>query len=311
MSIMYRYIFNITFILFTLSFLFVSCEDLYYEDISKITDNKALMVEIVLTGGITSEMEYQEITLTKPILLNEHSIDSISGAAVNLKIGNNNYEFIEEISHPNINNLHKRKGTYVSRNQIKGIPGAVHTLAINYSGKTYTASEIMEEVDPFDFNSIDLPSKSGGGGYDTLGVLVNPLLNQIIFNFGATESCIYNWIAVDTIFGYDKSESSLYYFKVVDQQGLLSEMYSERISYLGIRMSYKITVKKSSMSQQYENYLIAVLKETYWNNNLFSTMSANVPTNLSTGGLGYFYASDIYTQTISARALIHLIDLNE
>jgi len=295
----------------TLSLIFVSCEDSYYEDISKITGNKKTNAEIVITGGITSEMEYHEITLTKPMLLNEHSIDSISGAEVNLKIGDNNYEFIEAINHPNINSQQKRKGTYVSKNLIKGIPGAVHTLTIYYSGKTYTASDIMGEVKSFDFNSIDLPTKSGGGGYDSLGVLVSPLLYQNTFNFGAIESSIYHWFAVDTIFGYDKSKSSLYYFSVVDQQGLLSEMYSERISQLSIGMSYKITVKKSFISQQYENYLIAVLKETYWNNNLFSTMPANVPTNLSTGGLGYFYASDIYTQTISARELMLLINLDE
>ena len=227
MSTKYLYIFNIKLMVITLSLIFVSCEDSYYEDISKITGNKKTNAEIVITGGITSEMEYHEITLTKPMLLNEHSIDSISGAEVNLKIGDNNYEFIEAINHPNINSQQKRKGTYVSKNLIKGIPGAVHTLTIYYSGKTYTASDIMGEVKSFDFNSIDLPTKSGGGGYDSLGVLVSPLLYQNTFNFGAIESSIYHWFAVDTIFGYDKSKSSLYYFSVVDQQGLLSEMYSE------------------------------------------------------------------------------------
>ncbi len=299
------------YIFIALSILFVSCEDSYYQEISKITDNKDIKAEIVLTGGITSEMKYHEIILTKPMTLNEQSIDSISGAVVNLKIGNNNYEFIEEINHPNIYDLPKRKGTYVSKNIIKGIPGVVHTLSINYSGKTYTASEIMEEVNPFDFNSIDLPSRAGGGEYDTSGVLIGPLLSQKLFSFGAIESSIYHWFAVDTINGSGKSESSSYYFSLVDQQGLLSEMYSELSSRMGVRMSFKVAVTKSSISQPYENYLIAVLKETYWNNNLFSTMSANVPTNLSTGGLGYFYASDTYIQTISARDLMNLIDLNE
>lgn len=285
----------------------ISCEDKYYEDISKIIDADNINAEIVLSGGITSEMKYQEITLTKPILLNENNIDSISGAIVNIKIGNNIYEFIEEINHPDVSIQNKRKGTYISKNCFQGIPGAVHVLTINYAGKTYTASEIMETVTPFDFNSIDLPSITGGGGYDSSGSLISPLLNQKIFNFGATEPCIYNWFAIDTIYGYDKSESSLYYFDIVDQQGLLSEMYSDRISYLSIGVSYKITIKKHSMSQEYKNYLIAVLKSTYWDNNLFSTIPANVPTNLSKGGLGYFYASDIYTQTISAKEIIDLL----
>jgi hypothetical protein len=298
-------------IIISLFFSLVSCEDKYYEDISKITNNEGAMAEIVINGGVTSEKKYQEITLTKPISLNGQSIDSISGAVVKLKIGDIYYNFVEEINHPNINTLNKRKGTYVSIDSIQGVPGAIHTLIVDYAGNTYTASDMMIEVNPFDFNTIDLPSMAGGGQYDTLGVLVAPLLSLKLFNFGTTESCIYNWFAIDTIYGYDRSESSFYHFKIVDQQGLLSEMYQELDYRWGLRMSYKITVTKFSLSQQYEDYLIAVLKETFWNNNLFSTMPANVPTNVTNGGLGYFYVSDAYVKTISARELLVLIESND
>lgn len=302
---------KISLIIISLFFSLVSCEDKYYEDISEITNNEGAMAEIVINGGVTSEKKYQEITLTKPISLNGQSIDSISGAVVKLEIGDIYYNFVEEINHPNINTLNKRKGTYVSIDSIQGVPGAIHTLIVDYAGKTYIASDIMENVDPFDFNSIDLPNKSGGGQYNSVGVLVAPILSLKLFHFGAIESSIYNWFAVDTIYGYDRSESSLYYFRVVDQQGLLSEMYQELDNRWSLRMSYKITVTKFSLSQQYEDYLIAVLKETFWNNNLFSTMPANVPTNVSNGGLGYFYTSDIYKQTISARELMILIESND
>ncbi|NLA24527.1 MAG: DUF4249 family protein, partial [Bacteroidales bacterium] len=267
---------KISLIIVVLFFFFISCEDKYYEEISKITNNEAIIGEIVINGGVTSEKKYQNITLIKPITLDGQNIDSISGAIVKLKIGDIYYDFIEELYHPNINSLNKRKGTYVSVDSIQGVPGVIHTLIVDYAGKTYTASDIMTKISPFDFNSIDLPYKSGGGQYDSLGVLINPLVKQKIFHFGAMESSIYHWFALDTINGHDKSESFLYYFKIVNQQGLLSEMYQTLANSWGLRISFKITVTRFSMSQQYVDYLIAVLKETYWNNNLFSTMSANV-----------------------------------
>lgn len=312
MQTKYRTSLNIIALIISLFFLGVSCEDSYYEDISNITDNEAINSEIVINGGITSEIKYQEITLTKPMALDEHTIDSISGATVNLKIGDNYYEFVEEVNHPNINSLNKRKGTYVSLNSIKGTPGAIHTITVNYAGKSYTASDIMVELSPFDFHSIELPYRAGGGEYDSLGVLVAPILYLKFFNFGAENTNIYNWYLRDTIYEIeDRLKAPVYFFSTVDQQGLLSEMYMELNSTLHLRMSNIVTVKKLSISPQYEEYLIAVLKETFWNSNLFSTIPANVPTNVSTGGLGYFYASDTYTQTISASELIQLIDLNE
>lgn len=298
-------------IFFLSAFVLISCEDNYYEDISEITGNQNINAEIVIIGNISSELKYHEVVITKPLLLSEQSIDSISGATVKLTIGNNSYEYIEEINRPNINRLHKRKGVYVSKDSIRGVSGETHTLTVDYLGKTYTASDIMVKANPFDFNSIDLPKLAGGGAYDSLGVLVSPMLNQNTFNFGATEAGLYSWVSIDTVLGYDKSESLTYYFDVIDQQGLLSQIEIGQSATFQLLKDSKVIVKKHSISKQYQDYLIAVLKETYWSNNIFATMPANVPTNVSSGGLGFFYASDVYKKTISATELLELIEENQ
>lgn len=309
MQLKYRTGLNISLIIISLIFFVISCEDHYYEDISNITNNQGVNAEIVINGGITSEMKYHEITLTKPILLYGHKIDSISGAIVKLKIGENYYEFVEEVNHPNITTQKKRKGTYVSLDSIKGIPGATHTLIVNYADKTYTASDIMVEVVPFDFTYMELPYLVPGGEYDSLGNLIGPTYELKLFIFGTEKTNIFNWYLRDTIFEIeDRFNSTQYFFSTVDQQGLLSEMYRELSDRMSVRASHKVTLEKLSISQQYEEYLIAVLKETFWNNNLFSTVPANVPTNVSEGGFGYFYASDTYTQTISGSELLKLVD---
>ncbi|MDD4150287.1 MAG: hypothetical protein PHE33_09680 [Bacteroidales bacterium] len=312
MQIKYSTGLNISLIIISLIFFVISCEDHYYEDISNITNNQGVNAEIVINGGITSEMKYHEITLTKPILLYGHKIDSISGAIVSLKIGDNYYEFVEEVNHPNITTQKKRKGTYVSLDRIKGTPGAIHTLIVNYADKTYTASDIMLEVVPFDFTYMELPYLVPGGEYDSLGNLIGPTYELKLFNFGTEKTNISNWYLRDTIFEIeDRYDATQYFFSTVDQQGLLSEMYWELCDRMGVRASQKVTLEKLSISQQYEEYLIAVLKETFWNSNLFSTVPANVPTNVSEGGFGYFYASDAYTQTITATEFRKLVDLNE
>jgi hypothetical protein len=300
---------KISIIIILFLFALGSCSDSYFQDISEIIGQEEINVEIVITGGITSEKKYHEITLTKPMSLYDQTIDSISGATVKLKIGDTYYNFAEEIYHPNIQSTVKRKGVYVSLDSIQGIPGEIHTLIVDYTGKTYTASDLMVKVDTFDFSDIILPTIHPGGEYDSLGNLVVPILNLKLFNFGAEKTNIFNWYSRDSLIGNEYHfDAAVYDFGNVDQQGLLSEMYHELANYLYIRRSSSVMVKKMSVSPEYEEYLITILKETYWNTNIFSTFPANVSTNVSSGGAGYFYASDVSEQIISANELFNLLE---
>ena len=146
---------------------FISCEGSYYQDISDFTDQEDLSTEIVITGGITSEYKYQFITLTKPMGIVDPDLDSISGAKVKVRIGNTYFEYLEECNHPNY--LNGRRGVYVSKDSLQGVPDYEHTLIVDYNGKVYTATDFMEEVEEFDLSMIDLPEMRGGE-VDSLGI---------------------------------------------------------------------------------------------------------------------------------------------
>ncbi|MCO5267212.1 MAG: hypothetical protein M9948_15220, partial [Lentimicrobium sp.] len=49
-----------------------------------------------------------------------------------------------------------------------------------------------------------------------------------------------------------------------------------------------ITERKYSLTTEHAAYLRALLSETTWQGGLFNTAPANLPTNLSGNGMGYF-----------------------
>ena len=130
-----------------------------------------------------------------------------------------------------------------------------------------------------------------------------------MINFGKERTSLYNWYKSDMTSDYKETlETSVYDFSCVDQQGLLSQMYSELMGAFSVRRDSNIRVSRMSVSDQYHNYLISVLKETFWSNDIFTTIPANVSTNVSDGGVGFFYASDVYDIEFLGEELIQIIE---
>jgi hypothetical protein len=49
------------------------------------------------------------------------------------------------------------------------------------------------------------------------------------------------------------------------------------------------------MTPEYAEFIREVLQETQWQGGLFNTIPANVPTNLSPGGAGFFAVCGVYS----------------
>ena len=60
----------------------------------------------------------------------------------------------------------------------------------------------------------------------------------------------------------------------------------------------KVTVEMHSISRKYYDFLVAIALETEFNGDLFSGPPANIPSNISNGGLGFFIASAVTTEYI-------------
>jgi hypothetical protein len=60
-----------------------------------------------------------------------------------------------------------------------------------------------------------------------------------------------------------------------------------------------ITERRYSVSPAHEEYIRSLLIETNWNGGLFNATTANLPTNLSNGAVGFFYAGAVNQITLN------------
>jgi len=292
---------------FVYLFLLLSCENFYYEDISEIVPISSNLNEttIIVNGSITSENKFHSLTLTKPMSLNSMNPDSISGAHVYLVIETDTFEYQESIYHNYGDIVFRQHGTYISKDSISGKPNCLHSLHIEYKDKVYIASDTMIKVKPLNLSELKFYYQPDLFESSTPYFKDKIILNILCHHFGYKQPNIYQIITVDKYLN-KKMISTVYHHNNIDPQGVLSEWNKILAIWTGINDS--VWIIKHSISQPYENFLIDVFKETEWKTGFFSEVSANPSSNVTNGGMGYFYASDIYKKSIPIIELKQFIE---
>ncbi|WP_375578760.1 DUF4249 family protein [Marivirga tractuosa] len=251
-------------------------------DFTQITGNTSdIPNQVVVEGGILSVYGKQFVRLSEPSNLDDIGFQPISNAVLELSDGENVFRYAES-SEP---------GEYETIDRIKGEIGKRYVLTIIHNGFTYTASDSMIsniENDQIPINEIDVDE------------------NQRIYtvskqhNFGFDHSNI--WIS-------NQRKITTGYFKQLSPRNIINEeqkIFSHSISLpQGIfpsgfssfgnagNASDTIEYLKLSISPDYHNYLISLFNETDWSSGIFSSIKGNTFTNVSEGGRGFFYASDV------------------
>lgn len=292
---------------------FASCESTYLEDYEHIVGQKAAIEDgLVINGSITSEKKFHEVVLTKPMDFYDEKPDSIEGAKIQLQIGNDTFEYLAAKQHTGIADTLKRHGSYFSREEIQGVPGKAHKLIVEYNGETFTAEDSMQNVKPYDFANMELPISIGEPRFSIPGAESKVFFSSRSNLFGYAASHKYLLYTKDSIessynsfFGF--ATYYIYTHKGIEPQGMLNETSS---NFAFGELNDTLWVEKYSISPNYDQYIIAVYKETKWSGDMFSTLPANAPTNVSNGGYGYFYATDVYKTYILVSELKAIIENN-
>jgi hypothetical protein len=68
----------------------------------------------------------------------------------------------------------------------------------------------------------------------------------------------------------------------------VSEIFAPSVESISFPSGTKITESRYSITPEYAEFIREVLLETQWQGSLFNTTPANVTTNLSSGGAGFF-----------------------
>ncbi len=279
-------------------FLFCSC-DMYSNIDEENIPGYEQKVEktLFVQGVITSKLEYQFINLSTSFDLGELP-DTVSNAVVKVTVGDSVYNFIESTLHNNIPENLQKSGLYVSENKISGKVGCVHTLSVCYKGENFFASDSMVSVSDFNFEGNVIPNI-----FNSMGNMKELVFGGI--RFAQEESFIIEWEWF-TFWGVDESgvvnkqkNAKSYYFTdytspniASDSEGYLSEKAADPT------IDSMVTATKMSISEEYSNYLIQTMNATLWNNSLFSPTPANVVSNVSNNGLGFFAACDVVSKEI-------------
>jgi len=252
---------------------------------------------LVVEGLITSERTVHQVKLsrTQPVIVDSPP-DMVSGAIVEITEGNNLYQ-LEEVA----------PGVYQT-DTIQGSVGATYRLKVTVSQQTYEATALMlpatpmvpVEIFPWDFQSptqteddyFQYIFRSNFGNEVPVQYWVQSRIPENVEDYYPPNWEMPQWIADRLESGRLVTSDSSYYLHPGLEPPAIFAYGETNVS--GITYGTTVVEKFYSMTEEHYAFVRAMMSETEWQGlGPFSYISANIPTNISNGGLGFFAASDV------------------
>jgi hypothetical protein len=227
---------------------------------------------IVVDGIITSEIKIQTLKLTFPVSELNAKPAPVTGAILQIS---------DEDSVFHMTELPIGSGMYYSVPPFSASEGKNYTLLIFYGKQVISAKSVAPPAQVFNFLVYSKNKESG---------LYNISWVASSFSTGspAMWEVLLDWSKVP---GYQQADSTknkarmlFYTLSTLD----VSEIFAPSLESVSFPSGTKITETRYSLTPEYAEFIREVLLETQWQGSLFNTTPANVPTNLSAGGAGFF-----------------------
>jgi hypothetical protein len=237
---------------------------------------------VVVDGIITDELIYQSIKLSRSVDNPNDNPEPVTGAEVIVSVSGNVYHFEEQSG---------TSGTYISDDEFAGKPGKEHSLLITSGNTVYSAKAGMMQAGG-NFEPVTF-LKNKENGLFQIFLVSNPYNPR----HAAIYELLLDWSGVA---GYEDADSAethsrlLYYtLPTLD----VSEVLSPAMEAIYFPAGTMVVERRYSLSTEHAAFIRALLSETNWQGGYFSSASANVPSNLSNGAVGFFGACSITTRT--------------
>lgn len=240
---------------------------------------------LVICGGITTEAKSHTVTLTRTMsYYSPEAAPRETGAIVTISDGTNIFPLTESSFNP---------GLYKTDSTVYGEVNKTYTLKVTTKdGEIYEASSPLLRVAEIDsvsykYNELFMYDKDRSN-YELLlfsqeipGIGDNYMSNIYLQN-NSGEYVLDNDTLRETPFYQDQQFDGYY----------LPGLGFYNISAQTIKTdSVNVKVELLSLTLDYYEYNYAILMETDYRGSPFDGPAANIPTNISNGGLGYFWAS--------------------
>ena len=229
---------------------------------------------LVVEGLITNEKKAHFIKLTRTTnVIPKAPANPVTGASISISDGDTIFLFAEKET---------GSGIYLTDSTVQGEAGKTYTLNIVVDGKTYEASDKMEPPNAFDKSDLlsiyFRPDKSGG--------YVNQLFTVA---YGADSPSMVSYAIVNPRPQDKYTEIWYYTFPGADVDNIIPTP-TESLEFVQGTIFRQV---KYSLSNEHYLFLRAVLLETKYAGGILGSVRANVPTNISNGGLGFFGACSV------------------
>ena len=252
---------------------------------------KGTAPRLVVEGVVTTDTMFQYVRLTlSGDFFADKVMPPVIGARVTLWDGTDSIELNEAIA---------QSGFYITPFDYYGVPGRTYVLTIenvdiDNDGKTetYKAESFMPPVtivdsvkiayDPWDFWKVLLYAYEPPGDVPDY-YMFSLMVNDTLYTDQITEATIF-----DDRFINGEYINGAWVHSFYNDDGVYP-----------LNIGDTVTLKMSSITEGFYNYVLALQEETRASIPLFSGPPANLPGNISNGALGYFTAmSNSYGSTV-------------
>ena len=249
--------------------------------------------QVVVEGLITNEFKTQQIRLTRPFSAPNGLPEAVTGADILVSSNENVYRFREDPARP---------GFYLSEVEFAGQAGKSYSLLINNNNAIISAKANMVQGIDFVFLRYVRHNKTN---LFRISWVANP--------YNAKRPAMYeitlDWSMVP---GYEYADpqttkARLLYYSLPTLD--VSQIFAPAMESILFPPGTVITENRYSLTLEHSEYIRALLSETNWQGGLFNSVPANLPTNLSNNGIGYFGASVVNTKCEVARNIFPLSDI--
>lgn len=241
---------------------------------------------LVVEGILTNENRFQTIRLSYPAAELNASPAPVTTAEVTLHFAGQALPFTHDASQP---------GVYVSQESFAAAVGVQYRLEILLDTLPFEAHTYMVPV---------LPAEPVGFSWHPDRMRYSLQWNQPQYSpiEQAMHEVVVRW---DHLPGWNHPDSLSHARLLFYTLGTIDVSYNiipPQMEMIYFPPGSIITHSKFSLTPEHASFLRALLSETQWQGSLFETARANLPGNISNGGLGYLGASAVIRKTLVAGA---------
>lgn len=236
---------------------------------------------LVVEAWLTDEEKAHEVSLTLTADYFQNDVPEVAtGATVTISDGVQIFELNET-----------EPGHYFTEGNVKGEAGKTYTLKIEYDGKTYEATSILEAAPPIDLlEAIEEEDTDEDDEYNEYTILLHTTEPE-----GKGDH--YYWESYPADLADDPTRT---FWEVAEDEFVDGNLIGgAEILYVEAQPGETFIFEQYRITEEAFDFFIAIQYETVFKGGLFDTPPANIPSNINNGAIGFFVTAGVAKSEVS------------